>query len=104
LSCHDVIVTWLALPLALGFFAELRTRAGVSIKMASRVVNDQGEISGATRQLVLARRLVSGKTLSVRLIISRITGPFFSEVVQGVGSVRRKRGYSVFLCHIDEDP
>jgi LacI family transcriptional regulator len=105
------------MPLALDSFAELGTRAGVSIKTVSRVVNDQGEISGATPQRVLAAieelghrpdvlapGLVSGKTLPVGLIIPRITGPFFSEVVQGVESVRRKHGYSVLLCHIDEDP
>ena len=96
---------------------DVACRAGVSIKTVSRVVNDQGEISGATRQRVLAaieelgcrpnvlaRGLVSGKTLPVGPIIPRITAPFFSEVVQGVGSVGRKHGYSVFLCHIDEDP
>jgi LacI family transcriptional regulator len=44
------------------------------------------------------------KTLLVGLIIPRITAPFFSEVVQGVESVARRHGYSVFLCHIDEDP
>jgi DNA-binding LacI/PurR family transcriptional regulator len=117
LSCHDVIVTWSALPFALDSFAELRTRAGVSIKTVSRVVNDQGEISRATCQRVLAaieelgyrpdvlaRGLVSGKTLPVGPIIPRITDPFFPEVVQGVESVGRKHGYSVFLCHIDEDP
>jgi LacI family transcriptional regulator len=52
---------------------------------------------------VLARGLVSGKTLPVGLIIPRITGPFFPEVAQGVKSVARKHGYGMFLCHIDED-
>jgi DNA-binding LacI/PurR family transcriptional regulator len=117
LSCHDVIVTWSALPLALDSFAELGTRAGVSIKTVSRVVNDQGEISEVTRQRVLAaiedlgcqpdvlaRGLVSGKTLPVGLIIPRITAPFFSEVVQGVERMGRKHGYSAFLCQIDGDP
>jgi DNA-binding LacI/PurR family transcriptional regulator len=98
-------------------FAELRTRAGVSIKTVSRVVNDQGKISEATRQRVLAaieelgyrpdvlaRGLVSGKTLPVGLIIPQITGPFSPEVVQGVESVARRHGYSVFLCNTDEDP
>ena len=80
------------------------------------MVNDHGEVSGATRQRVLAaieelgyrpnvlaRSLVSGKTSSVGPIIPRITGPFFPEVVQGVEIVARRHGYSVFLCHIDED-
>jgi hypothetical protein len=61
LSCHDVIVTWFALPFALDSFAELRTRADVSIKTVSRVVNDQGEISETTCQRVLACGLLSAK-------------------------------------------
>ncbi|HEY65796.1 MAG TPA: LacI family transcriptional regulator [Caldilineae bacterium] len=96
---------------------DVARRAGVSIKTVSRVVNNQGEISEATRQRVLkaieelgyrpnalARGLVSGKTLTVALIIPQITDPFFPEVVLGVESVARKHGYSVFLCNTNEDP
>jgi len=96
---------------------DVARKAGVSIKTVSRVVNDQGEISEATRQRVLtaieelgyrpnvvARSLVSGETLSVALIIPQITDPFFPEVVLGVESVARQRGYSVFLCNTNEDP
>ena len=53
---------WSALLLTLGPFAELGTRAGVSIKTFSRAINGQGEISRATPQLVLTRGLVSGTT------------------------------------------
>ena len=78
---------------------DVARKAGVSIKTVSRVVNNQGEISDATRQRVragieemgyrpnvLARGLVSGRTLSVGLIIPQIADPFFPEVVQGVES------------------
>lgn len=96
---------------------DVALKAGVSIKTVSRVINNQGEISEATRQHVqaavdelgyrpnaLARGLISGKTLSVGLIIPQISDPFFPEVVQGVESVARRQGYSVFLCNTDEDP
>lgn len=96
---------------------DVALKAGVSIKTVSRVINNQGEISEATRRHVqaaitelgyrpnaLARGLISGKTLSVGLIIPQISDPFFPEVVQGVESVARRHGYSVFLCNTDEDP
>jgi len=92
-------------------------RSGVSIKTVSRVVNNQGEISEATRcrvqpviaelgyrPNVLARGLVSGQTLSVGMIIPRITDPFFPEVVLGVENVARQHGYSIFLCNANGDP
>jgi len=96
---------------------DVAQRAGVSIKTVSRVVNGQGEISEATRKRVLdairdldfrpnvlARGLVSGKTLSVGLIIPQITDPFFPEVVLGVESVARAQHYNVFLCNTNDDP
>jgi DNA-binding LacI/PurR family transcriptional regulator len=96
---------------------DVARKAGVSIKTVSRVVNDLGEISDGTRQRVLAiieelgyrpnvlaRGLVSGRTLSVGLIIPQIADPFFPEVVQGVESVAHEHGYSVFLCNTNEDP
>jgi LacI family transcriptional regulator len=92
-------------------------KTGVSIKTVSRVVNNEGKVSNATRQRVLAvieeleyrpnvlaRGLVSGRTLSVGLIIPQITDPFFPGVVQGAESVAHKHGYSVFLCNTNENP
>ena len=96
---------------------DVASKANVSIKTVSRVVNHQGEISEATRQRVLsvidelgyrpnslARSLVLGKTQSVALLIPQITDPFFPEVVLGVESVANQHDYSVFLCNTNEDP
>jgi DNA-binding LacI/PurR family transcriptional regulator len=96
---------------------DVAQRAGVSIKTVSRVVNNQGEISEATRRCVqsvieelgyrpnvLARGLISGQTLSIGMVIPRITDPFFPEVVLGVENVARQHGYSVFLCNANGDP
>ena len=96
---------------------DVAKQAGVSIRTVSRVMNNQGEISDQTRERVrlvidelgyrpnsLARGLVSGKSLSVGLIITQITDPFFPEVVLGVESVARQHSYSVFLCNTNEDP
>jgi DNA-binding LacI/PurR family transcriptional regulator len=96
---------------------DVAQRAGVSIKTVSRVVNNQGEISEATRcrvqsvieelgyrPNVLARGLVSGQTLSIGMVIPRITDPFFPEVVLGVENVAREHDYSVILCNANGDP
>ncbi len=96
---------------------DVAEKAGVSIKTVSRVVNKQGEISESTRRRVqavinelgyrpnvLARGLVSGRTLSVGMVIPRITDPFFPEVVLGVESVAYQAGYSVILCNASRGP
>src|SRR5262245_5188990 len=96
---------------------DVAIKAGVSAKTVSRVINNQGEISEATRQRVLriidelgyrpnalARSLVSGKSSTVALIIPQITDPFFPEVMLGVENVARQHGYSVFLCNTNDDP
>ncbi|MBP7960357.1 MAG: LacI family DNA-binding transcriptional regulator [Caldilineaceae bacterium] len=96
---------------------DVAERAGVSIKTVSRVVNEQGEISEATRQNVLAvikelryrpnllaRGLVTQRTNTIGLVIGDITNPFFSEVARGVQDVARAEGYNIFLANTDSLP
>jgi DNA-binding LacI/PurR family transcriptional regulator len=96
---------------------DVAQKAGVSINTVSRVVNGYGEVSEATGKRVmaaieelgfrpnaLARSLVSGKSLSVAFIIPQITDPFYPDVILGVESIARQRGYSVFLCNTNNDP
>ena len=96
---------------------DVALKAGVSIKTVSRVINNQGEISEATRQHVLviinelsyrpnmlARSLLSGKSSTIAVIIPQITDPFFPEVIHGVEDVARQHGYNVFLCNTNDDP
>jgi len=96
---------------------DVARKAGVSIKTVSRVVNDLGEISAPTRQRVqsviqelgyrpnvLARGLVSGESLSIGVLLPKITDPFFPEVVLGVENVAHQHGYTVFLCNTNADP
>ena len=96
---------------------DVAQQAGVSIKTVSRVVNDQGEISEATRERVLAviqelgyrpskvaRALVTQKTHTIALVVGDITyNPFFPEVARGVLDAAQTQGYNVFLCNVDED-
>jgi DNA-binding LacI/PurR family transcriptional regulator len=92
--------------------------AGVSSKTVSRVVNDQGEISEATRQRVqaaieqlgyrpniTARNLVSGRSDTLAVVVWGIDyyGP--SRTVIGVEQQSDELGYSLFLnlmYHPDE--
>jgi LacI family transcriptional regulator len=84
--------------------------AGVSTKTVSRVVNDQGEISAATRQRVraaieqlgyrpniMARNLVSGRSDTLAVVVWGIDyyGP--SHTVIGVEQQSDELGYSLFL-------
>jgi LacI family transcriptional regulator len=91
---------------------DVAQRAGVSVRTVSRVVNDRGEITDATRQRVrvaidelgfrpskLARALVTQHTDTVGLIVDDISNPFFAEVARAVQSSAQAAGYDVFLCN-----
>jgi LacI family transcriptional regulator len=95
---------------------DVAQEAGVSTKTVSRVVNNQGELSEATRQRVLvaieklgyrpsklARALVTQHTDTVGLVLGDITNPFFPEVARGVLDTAEAVGYNVFVCNSDGD-
>lgn len=86
--------------------------AQVSVRTVSRVVNNQGEITEATRQRVLtaiaelgfrpskvARALVSQRSDTIGLIVSDIANPYFSEVARAMQGAARNAGYDVFFCN-----
>jgi LacI family transcriptional regulator len=96
---------------------DVAEKAGVSIKTVSRVINDQGEISEATRQRILqiieelgyrpnrlAQGLLTGRTYTIGVIISDITDPFFPELILGAEQAARQRQYNVFLCNANREP
>jgi LacI family transcriptional regulator len=95
---------------------DVAQEAGVSIKTVSRVANNQGEISEATRQRVLvaidklgyrpsklARALVTQRTDTIGLVLGDITNPFFPEVARGVLDTAESLGYDAFVCNSDGD-
>jgi LacI family transcriptional regulator len=96
---------------------EVAALAGVSIKTVSRVINDGGHVSDATRRQVLraverldyrpnalARGLVTGRSRSLGLVIADVVNPFFPPLVRAVEDAAAARGYNVILCDTDEDP
>jgi LacI family transcriptional regulator len=97
--------------------ADVAREAGVSLMTVSRVVNDKGEISAATRERVMqvierlgyrpsgiARGLVTQRTGTVGLVVPDIANPFFSDLAGGAEDKAYAEGYSIFLCNTKEDP
>ena len=89
--------------------------AGVSTMTVSRVVNQSGYASLATRQRVeravrelgyvpnaVARHLRSKQTKAIALVVSDITNPFFTTVARGVEDLAGERGFAVMFCNTDE--
>lgn len=90
---------------------------GVSVVTVSKVLRNHQDISEETRQRVLkrmkeldyhpnlaARALVTGRTLTVGLIVPDLVHPFFSEVAKGLSSVLGKSGYGLLISSSEENP
>jgi LacI family transcriptional regulator len=97
--------------------SDVAKRAGVSPVTVSRVINNAGNVSAATREKVeravdelgyvpnvMARSLRSKRTHALALMVSDVTNPFWTTVARGVEDAARSHGYSVFLCNTDENP
>ncbi|MFC3120604.1 LacI family DNA-binding transcriptional regulator [Agaribacter flavus] len=55
------------------------------------------------RPNILAKNFSSGKTQTVVVIVTDLTNPFFSRIVQGVEEEAQKLGYSVLLGDTNDD-
>lgn len=97
--------------------ADVAREAGVSLMTVSRVVNNKGEISQATRQRVLqiieqlgyrpsaiARGLATQRTGTLGLVVPDIANPFFSDLARGAEDKSYAAGYNIFLCNTKEEP
>ncbi len=91
--------------------------AGVSSITVSRVINNSGYVSKATRERVekaitqlnyvpnyLATSLRSNRTDTIALVVPDVTNPFWTTVARGVEDAAVENGFSVILCNTDEDP
>lgn len=96
---------------------DVARRAGVSPVTVSRVINDLGNVSPATRERVeqaiqelgyvpsgVAQSLRSKRTRSLALLVPDIQNSFWTTVARGVEDAAQSKGYSVFLCNTDENP
>jgi DNA-binding LacI/PurR family transcriptional regulator len=93
------------------------TRAGVSIATVSRTINRVPTVNEkmakrvweAIRELnyfpnTQARGLVSGRSGVFGLIVSEITNPFFSELIEGFEEVAVESGYEILIGSTNYDP
>ena len=85
--------------------------AGVSLRTASRVLNDDPRVAEATRRRVqdvmeqlrytpdlMARSLRAGTDATIGLVVESIADPFFSELVAAVESATSDGGKSVLVA------
>lgn len=89
---------------------------GVSVMTVSKVLNNHGDISEATRGRVLAKieelgyqRNAVARSLSLRrshtigIVIPDLMHSFFVEIVAGIEKTASARGYGLLLCSSNED-
>jgi LacI family transcriptional regulator len=90
---------------------------GVSAVTVSKVLRNHPDIGEETRKRVLARirelnyqpnlaarALVTGKTLSVGLVVPDLVHPFFGEMAKGLSRVLQAAGYGLLIASSEEDP
>lgn len=96
--------------------ADVARTAGVSLKTASRVLNDSPELRPATAARVrdvmkrlgyqpneLARGLKSRRSATIAMIAPNLADPFTAAAVQAVQAVARSHGYVVILASSEGD-
>lgn len=94
---------------------DVAKRAGVAPITVSRVINNSGYVSQATRERVeaavkelgyvpntLARGLRSKRTKTLALVVTDITNPYFTLMARGVEDAAGTADYSVVYCNTDE--
>lgn len=94
---------------------DVAKRAGVATMTVSRVINNSGYVSDATRSKVeaaidelgyvpnmLGPSLRFNQTNTLALVLTDITNPFWTTLARGVEDAAQEKGYSVILCNTDE--
>jgi LacI family transcriptional regulator len=98
--------------------ADVARLAGVSIKTASRALNDYPGVKVATRTRVLqassalrfrpnamARELRrGGRASTIGFVIGDLTNPFYSQVAIGISEAAAERGLSVVIAASGDQP
>ena len=94
--------------------ADVAQLAGVSITTVSRVINKNYPVKEQTKEKVnkaieelefkpnlLARGLIYNKTQTIGILTPSIENLFFSQVVKGIDSIIRDKGYTTILCNTE---
>lgn len=99
----------------LASISSVAKHAGVSIATVSRVLNGTKAVADDTRARVeasvsqlgyranaLARSLMRGETRLLLVLVPDFANPYFAEIVKGVESVTRTRGYGLVVADASE--
>ena len=97
---------------------DIARKANVSIATVSRVLNNSGNVSEATRARVqeaikelryqpsrVAKRLRSKSTSSqmLGLLIPDIQNPFYVDVLRGIEEIAYNKNYALIMCNYGQD-
>jgi LacI family transcriptional regulator len=96
---------------------DVAVKAGVSVSTVSHVINETRFVRPQTREAVLnaiaetgyvrnsvARSLTTARSLSMGLVMTVITNPYFAEVVQGIDEEVARNGYTLLLGDSHDEP
>jgi LacI family transcriptional regulator len=96
---------------------EVARKAGVSVSTVSHVINETRYVRAETREAVLAairetgyvpnsvaRALMTARSQAIGLVMTVITNPYFTEVVQGIDDEVVRHGYTLLLGDSHDDP
>lgn len=91
-------------------------KAGVSVATVSRVLNHPENVAPKTREKIekiieeteytpnwFARGLNFNKTGTIGLMIPQILNPVHMETAKGVEDVAHQKGYTTFMCNVEDD-
>src|SRR5664280_2619521 len=89
--------------------------AGVSVATVSRAFSEKGAVSDNTRRRVLtearrlgyspnpaARRLITGRSGNIGLIVPDLANPFFADIIKGVQRSAREARHAILIADTDE--
>ncbi len=95
---------------------DVALEAGVSVSTVSHVMNSTRFVKPETRERVnaamgnlgyhpssLARALKINRTMSIGMLVTNSTNPFFAEVVHGLEDKCFQHGYSLILCNAGDN-
>ena len=97
---------------------DVAREAGLTVTTVSRVLNNRGYISAATREKVyrimeeldyqpneIARSLYRQRSMMIGLIVPTIAHPFFGELAGSIEQHAYAAGYKIVLCnsHLDQE-
>ena len=95
---------------------DIATKLNITAATVSRALNNNPNISAATKELVLktaekmnyeqnklALALKSGKSNNVGVIVPRIDSNFFGSVIRGIEEELNQFGYHVIICQTNGD-